>query len=242
MPVEKSPNNIVTVIPPTKFKPIPFSEKEKNKTVLFLLGGNGAGYVFKKNDWKNLIKNIKDMIRNHNITPILVTSRRTNKKHEDFLFQELKNSELFSFDQLIDITAIDYPSREKRFELIYNFLSMKKNKRIILKTSIKENDNLDSIINIFKASDWYERECYDLFGINFTNHPDLRRIMTDYNFEGHPLRKDFPLTGHTEVRYDDVEKKVVYEPVKLTQEYRDFDYTSPWEGMPKGIDDHNEQE
>ena len=165
-----------------------------------------------------------------------------NKENILKLFQELKNSELFSFDQLIDITAIDYPSREKRFELIYNFLSMKKNKRIILRTSIKENDNLDSIINIFKASDWYERECYDLFGINFTNHPDLRRIMTDYNFEGHPLRKDFPLTGHTEVRYDDVEKKVVYEPVKLTQEYRDFDYTSPWEGMPKGIDDHNEQE
>ena len=165
-------------------------------------------------------------------------------KREDIskLFQELKNSELFNFDQLIDLTAIDYPSREKRFELIYILLSMKKNKRIILRTSIKENDNIDSIINIFKASDWYERECYDLFGINFSNHPDLRRIMTDYNFEGHPLRKDFPLTGHTEVRYDDVEKKVVYEPVKLTQEYRDFDYTSPWEGMPKGIDDHNEQE
>ena len=165
-----------------------------------------------------------------------------NKENILKLFQELKNSELFSFDQLIDITAIDYPSREKRFELIYIFLSMKKNKRIILRTSIKENENLDSIINIFKASDWYERECYDLFGINFTNHPDLRRIMTDYNFEGHPLRKDFPLTGHTEVRYDNVEKKVVYEPVKLTQEYRDFDYTSPWEGMPKGIDDYKEQE
>ena len=165
-----------------------------------------------------------------------------NKENILKLFQELKNSELYSFEQLIDITAIDYPSREKRFELIYIFLSMKKNKRIILRTSIKENDNLDSIVNIFKASDWYERECYDLFGINFINHPDLRRIMTDYNFEGHPLRKDFPLTGHTEVRYDDVEKKVVYEPVKLTQEYRDFDYTSPWEGMPKGIDDHNEQE
>ena len=165
-------------------------------------------------------------------------------KKEDILdlFKELKNNELFSFDQLIDITAIDYPSREKRFELIYIFLSMTKNKRIVLRTSIEENDNLDSIINIYKASDWYERECYDLFGINFNNHPDLRRIMTDYNFEGHPLRKDFPLTGHTEVRYDDVEKKVVYEPVKLTQEYRDFDYTSPWEGMPKGIDDHKEQE
>ena len=158
------------------------------------------------------------------------------------LFQELKNNELLSFDQLIDITAIDYPSREKRFELVYILLSMKKNKRIILKTSINENDSIDSIIQIFKSSDWYERECYDLFGIKFNNHPDLRRIMTDYNFEGHPLRKDFPLTGHTEVRYDDVEKKVVYEPVKLTQEYRDFDYTSPWEGMPKNIDDYNEQE
>ena len=158
------------------------------------------------------------------------------------LFHELKNNELLSFDQLIDITAIDYPSREKRFELIYILLSMKKNKRIILKTSINENDSIDSIIQIFKSSDWYERECYDLFGIKFNNHPDLRRIMTDYNFEGHPLRKDFPLTGHTEVRYDNVEKKVVYEPVKLTQEYRDFDYTSPWEGMPQGIDDHNEQE
>ena len=158
------------------------------------------------------------------------------------ILNELKDNELFSFDQLIDITAIDYPSREKRFEMIYIFLSMKKNKRIILKTSINENENIDSIIKIFKASDWYERECYDLFGIKFNNHPDLRRIMTDYNFEGHPLRKDFPLTGHTEVRYDDVEKKVIYEPVKLAQEYRDFDYSSPWEGMPEGIDDHNEKE
>ena len=165
-----------------------------------------------------------------------------NKEDILKLFQELKNSEQFYFDQLIDITAIDYPSREKRFELIYILLSMKKNKRIILKTSINENDSLNSIIEIFRASDWYERECYDLFGVKFNNHPDLRRIMTDYNFEGHPLRKDFPLTGHTEVRYDNVEKKVVYEPVKLTQEYRDFDYTSPWEGMPNGIDDHNEQE
>ena len=165
-------------------------------------------------------------------------------KKEDIskVLNELKDNELFNFDQLIDITAIDYPSREQRFEIIYILLSMKKNKRIVLRTSIDENESLDSIVQIFKASDWYERECYDLFGINFTNHPDLRRIMTDYNFEGHPLRKDFPLTGHTEVRYDDVEKKVVYEPVKLTQEYRDFDYTSPWVGMPKGIDDHNEQE
>ncbi len=165
-----------------------------------------------------------------------------NKEDILKLFEELKKNELFSFDQLIDMTAIDYPSREKRFELIYILLSMKKNKRIVLKTSINENDSLESIIKIFKASDWYERECYDLFGIKFNSHPDLRRIMTDYNFEGFPLRKDFPLTGHTEVRYDDVEKKVVYEPVKLTQEYRDFDYTSPWEGMPDGIDEHKDQE
>ena len=165
-------------------------------------------------------------------------------KKENILkvFNEIKDNESFIFNQLIDITAIDYPSREKRFEIIYILLSMKKNKRIVLKTSINENESLDSITQIFKTSDWYERECYDLFGIKFNKHPDLRRIMTDYNFEGHPLRKDFPLTGHTEVRYDDVEKKVVYEPVKLTQEYRDFDYTSPWEGMSKDIDDHNEQE
>ena len=157
------------------------------------------------------------------------------------IFNELKDNELFSFDQLIDITAIDYPSREKRFEMIYIFLSMKKNKRIILKTSINENESIDSIIQIFKASDWYERECYDLFGIKFNNHPDLRRIMTDYNFQGHPLRKDFPLTGHTEVRYDNLEKKVVYEPVKLPQEYRNFDYSSPWEGLNKDINKDDEK-
>ena len=153
-----------------------------------------------------------------------------NKENIHKLFQELKNSELFNFDQLIDITAIDYPSRENRFEIIYIFLSMKKNKRIVLKTSINENDSLDSIIQIFRASDWYERECYDLFGIKFNNHPDLRRIMTDYNFEGHPLRKDFPLTGHTEVRYSENKKKVINEPVKLEQAYRNFDFESPWEG------------
>ena len=158
------------------------------------------------------------------------------------LFSELKKNESISFDQLIDITAIDYPSKEKRFELIYILLSMKKNKRIILKTYLDESDNIESLNEIFKASNWYERECYDLFGIQFNNHPDLRRIMTDYNFEGFPLRKDFPLTGHTEVRYDDVEKKVVYEPVNLTQEYRNFDYSSPWEGMTKGIDDQSEKE
>ncbi|PPR49743.1 MAG: hypothetical protein CFH14_00993, partial [Alphaproteobacteria bacterium MarineAlpha5_Bin4] len=141
------------------------------------------------------------------------------------------NSDLL-FDQLIDITAVDYPSNELRFELIYIFLSMKKNKRIVLKTLIREDSGIETITPIYKSADWYERECYDLFGIKFFNHPDLRRIMTDYNFEGYPLRKDFPLTGHSEVRYDEFEKKIIYEEVKLTQEFRDFDNVSPWEGIP----------
>ena len=145
--------------------------------------------------------------------------------------KELKEDPNFKFDQLIDLTAIDYPSREKRFDVIYLLLSMTINQRLLIKTSIDQSESIESVRPIHRAADWYERECYDLFGIQFLNHPDLRRIMTDYNFEGHPLRKDFPLTGHTEVRYDDLEKKVVYEPVKLTQEYRNFDYMSPWEGF-----------
>ena len=143
----------------------------------------------------------------------------------------LKESEKLLFTQLIDITAIDYPKREKRFDVVYLLLSLVLNQRVLIKTSIKENDRLESISYIHKSANWYERECYDLFGIEFINHPDLRRIMTDYNFEGHPLRKDFPLTGHNEVRYDQDEKRVVYEKVKLPQEYRDFDYSSPWEGF-----------
>ena len=143
----------------------------------------------------------------------------------------LKEDTKLLFDQLIDVTAIDYPSREKRFDMIYLLISLTLNQRILVKTAIDERTVLESISIIHKAANWYERECYDLFGIQFSNHPDLRRIMTDYNFEGHPLRKDFPLTGHTEVHYDDLEKKVVYEPVKLAQEYRNFDYISPWEGI-----------
>jgi len=143
----------------------------------------------------------------------------------------LKESEKLLFTQLIDITAIDYPKREKRFDVVYLLLSLVLNQRVLIKTSIKDNDRLESISYIHKSANWYERECYDLFGIEFINHPDLRRIMTDYNFEGHPLRKDFPLTGHNEVRYDQDEKRVVYEKVKLPQEYRDFDYSSPWEGF-----------
>ena len=143
----------------------------------------------------------------------------------------LKEDRKLLFDQLIDVTAIDYPSREKRFDMIYLLISLTLNQRILVKTAIDERTVLESISIIHKAANWYERECYDLFGIQFSKHPDLRRIMTDYNFEGHPLRKDFPLTGHMEVRYDDLEKKVLYEPVKLAQEYRDFNYMSPWEGL-----------
>ena len=150
--------------------------------------------------------------------------------------KNLKENQNFIFDQLIDITAVDYPSNSLRFEIIYILLSMVLNKRVIVKTFLGDSEGIESITTIHKSADWYERECYDLFGIQFLNHPDLRRIMTDYNFEGHPLRKDFPLTGHTEVRYDDLEKKVIYEPVKLTQEYRNFDYMSPWEGIPNSLE------
>ena len=167
-----------------------------------------------------------------------------NKSEIYSIIKFLKDNEHLLFNQLIDITAIDYPSRDLRFDIIYILISLTLNQRIIVKSPVSENDNLDSISLIHKSANWYERECYDLFGIKFINHPDLRRIMTDYNFEGHPLRKDFPLTGHTEVRYDDLEKKVVYEPVKLTQEFRNFDYSSPWEGFENQLigDDKAEKE
>ena len=154
-----------------------------------------------------------------------------SKEKQYSLIKFLKEHNQLKCKQLIDITAIDYPSRELRFDVIYILLSLSLNQRFLVKISLKENDILQSITDIYESANWYERECYDLFGIKFNNHPDLRRIMTDYNFEGHPLRKDFPLTGHNEVRYDDLEKRVVYEPVNLPQEYRNFDYTSPWEGL-----------
>ena len=155
-----------------------------------------------------------------------------NRKKLHSLIKLLKAHDQLKFNQLIDITAVDYPSRELRFDVIYILLSLSLNQRFVVKTALKENDTLQSITALYKSANWYERECYDLFGIKFNNHPDLRRIMTDNNFEGHPLRKDFPLTGHNEVRYNDLEKRVVYEPVNLPQEYRNFDYASPWEDCP----------
>ena len=142
----------------------------------------------------------------------------------------LKNNENTNFKQLIDITAVDYPANEKRFKLVYLILSHEFNVRILIDCFINENEIPPSLTKIYPAANWMEREVFDMYGIQFKDHPDLRRILTDYNFNGYPLRKDFPLTGHTEVRYSEEEKKVIYEPVKLEQNYRNFDYESPWEG------------
>ena len=142
----------------------------------------------------------------------------------------LKNNIETKFKQLIDITAVDYPEKEKRFKLVYLFLSHEINSRIIVDFFVNENEIVSSLTSIFPSANWMEREVFDMYGIKFKDHPDLRRILTDYNFEGHPLRKDFPLTGHNEVRYSEDNKKVIYEPVKLEQNYRNFDFESPWEG------------
>ena len=142
----------------------------------------------------------------------------------------LKTNEKCKFKQLIDITAVDYPQREKRFKIVYLLLSHEKNLRIAINAHIDEKKTVSSITKIFPSANWMEREIFDMYGISFENHPDLRRILTDYGFDGYPLRKDFPLTGHTEVRYSEEKKKVISEPVKLDQEYRDFDFESPWEG------------
>ena len=134
------------------------------------------------------------------------------------------------FKQLVDICAVDYPEREDRFEVVYNLLSLRHNQRIRVKLRCGEETLVPSVTGVFSSAGWYEREAWDLYGVLFADHPDLRRILTDYGFEGHPMRKDFPLTGYVEVRYDEDEKRVVYEPVKLTQAFRSFDFMSPWEG------------
>ena len=162
---------------------------------------------------------------NHNQIYIEI---QDNDLTEVILF--LKTNSTTKFRQLIDITAVDYPSRDRRFKMVYLLLSHETNSRIVINYNIKEGDIVSSLSSIFPSANWMEREVFDMYGIEFKNHPDLRRILTDYNFKGHPLRKDFPLTGHNEVRYSEDEKKVVYEPVKLEQNYRNFDYESPWEG------------
>ena len=142
----------------------------------------------------------------------------------------IKSNENTKFRQLIDVTVVDYPENTQRFKVVYLFLSHEFNQRIILSYFISENEVIPSLTSIYPAANWMEREVFDMYGVKFKDHPDLRRILTDYDFEGHPLRKDFPLTGHTEVRYSEDQKKVIKEPVKLEQNYRNFDYESPWEG------------
>ncbi|MGC9447186.1 NADH-quinone oxidoreductase subunit C [Cereibacter johrii] len=146
------------------------------------------------------------------------------------LVEFLRSDSSCRFSSLVDITAIDHPERPARFDMVYHFLSMYQNQRIRLKMQVREDETVASIHSVHPSANWFEREVFDMFGILFTGHPDLRRILTDYGFRGHPMRKDFPTTGYTEVRYDEVQKRVVYEPVKLVQEYRQFDFLSPWEG------------
>ena len=156
----------------------------------------------------------------------------------------IKNNEKTKFRQLIDVTVVDYPENVQRFKLIYLFLSHEFNQRIVLSYLINENEVIQSLTSIYPAANWMEREVFDMYGVKFKDHPDLRRILTDYGFEGHPLRKDFPLTGHTEVRYSEELKKVIKEPVKLEQNYRNFDYESPWDGtkyIKKQTDQENDK-
>ena len=156
----------------------------------------------------------------------------------------IKSNENTKFKQLIDVTAVDYPENIQRFKMIYLFLSHEFNQRIILSYLINESEVIPSLTSIYPAANWMEREVFDMYGVKFKDHPDLRRILTDYGFEGHPLRKDFPLSGHTEVRYSEEQKKVIKEPVKLEQNYRNFDYESPWEGtkyIKKQTDHENDK-
>ena len=158
-----------------------------------------------------------------------LTMHVTQSSLTDFV-EFLKTDGNAKFSTLVDITAIDHPDRDARFDVVYHFLSMYRNHRIRLKISVREEDLVPSLTDVHPSANWFEREVFDMFGILFSGHPDLRRILTDYGFRGYPLRKDFPTTGYTEVRYDEEQKRVVYEPVKLVQEYRQFDFMSPWEG------------
>ena len=188
----------------------------------------------------NNMTNVIDLEKK--INSELTTKIKNSEIRHDQLYLTIDSEDLLSvslfikvnkstkFRQLIDITVVDYPEKIKRFKVVYLFLSHEANQRIILSYLINENEVIPSLTSIFPAANWMEREVFDMYGVKFKDHPDLRRILTDYGFEGHPLRKDFPLTGHTEVRYSEEKKKVIQEPVKLEQNYRNFDYESPWEG------------
>ena len=199
------------------------------------------------------MKNLEDLEKKIN-SELASKIKKTEIKHKQ-IFIEIEKDDLLDvtlfmktnkntkFRQLIDITVVDYPEESQRFKVVYLFLSHEFNQRIILSYLINENEVIPSLTSIFPSANWMEREVFDMYGVNFKDHPDLRRILTDYGFEGHPLRKDFPLTGHSEVRYSEDKKKVVNEPVKLEQNYRNFDYESPWEGTKyiKEIKENNDK-
>jgi NADH-quinone oxidoreductase subunit C len=170
-----------------------------------------------------------DLVRDMSVTngELTLTVRRTSILN---IIAFLRDDPICKFNQLIDLCGVDYPARSRRFEVVYHLLSMAHNQRIRVKVTTDEDTPVMSVVSLFPNADWYEREAFDMYGIVFDQHPDLRRILTDYGFEGYPLRKDFPLTGYVEVRYDEERKEVVYEPVVLQQEYRSFDFLSPWEG------------
>jgi len=183
------------------------------------------------------IKNLERVINSSLTTTVKKSEIKFGQLYIDINIEDvistilfLKTNDKCRFRQLIDITAVDYPGDEKRFKIVYLFLSHEKNLRVLINSKIQATMSISSITKIFPSANWMEREVFDMYGISFKDHPDLRRILTDYNFEGFPLRKDFPLTGHTEVRYSEEKKKVISEPVKLDQEYRSFDFESPWEG------------
>lgn len=185
----------------------------------------------------NTLQDLEKKINSELNTKIKSTVIKHNQLYIQIEKEDLIDVTLFiktnkgtKFRQIIDITAVDYPENTKRFKIVYLFLSHEYNQRIILSYLIGEHEVIPSLTSIYPGANWMEREVFDMYGVNFKDHPDLRRILTDYNFEGHPLRKDFPLTGYTEVRYSEDQKKVISEPVKLEQNYRNFDYESPWEG------------
>ena len=183
------------------------------------------------------LKDLEKIVNSGLSTAVRKSEIKFNQLFIDIKVEDLKSIILFlktndkcKFKQLIDITAVDYIDKEQRFKIVYLLLSHENNLRIVINTNIEEGKEVPSITKIFTSSNWMEREVFDMYGISFEGHPDLRRILTDYGFEGYPLRKDFPLSGHTEVRYSEDKKKVISEPVKLEQDYRDFDFQSPWEG------------
>ena len=177
---------------------------------------------------------IADSLEEHRLINdelVLIARPETLRKVMRFL----RDDSQCQFKLLVDVCGVDYPEREQRFEVVYNLLSISHNQRIRVKVCVREEEPVPSVAPLYPTANWFEREVWDLYGVFFAEHPDLRRILTDYGFEGHPLRKDFPLTGHVEVRYDEEQKRVVYEPVRLTQDFRSFDFLSPWEGMTRQL-------